>query len=69
MSRSYLPGVRKVFFIVMNCPLIDHDDGVLWDEITFIPIVFGNEMIRPEFIDWSPAECFLRQRGLRLEIP
>lgn len=43
----------------MDCPLINHDDGVLGDEESFVPIVFDDIVVCAEFVDWAPSEGFL----------
>lgn len=55
----YFFWFREVFFVVMHCPLIDHDDGVLGNEVAFIPIILGYKVICPKLVCGTPAKCFL----------
>jgi hypothetical protein len=55
----HLVGVGIVFFVIMNCPPICHDDGVLGEEVAVIPIILDQIMVVAELVDWSPSEDFL----------
>jgi len=42
--------IRITRFIVMNNPLIEHNNGSLQRKVSFIPIVFGSSMIHAEIV-------------------
>ena len=41
----YLDRVRINFLVVMNCPLVNHDNGTFRKKVAFIPIVLGQIMV------------------------
>lgn len=43
----------------MESPPVDHDNGILGDEVISVPVVFDVQVILTEFIYWSPSEDFL----------
>lgn len=55
----YLAWIGKVILVIMNCPLINHDNRVLGDKESFIPVILDDIVICPEFVDWAPSEGFL----------
>jgi len=50
--------IRETFFIIVDCPPIEHDYRVLGDEIALVPIVFCYSVIHAEFVDRSPSQKF-----------
>lgn len=47
--------IRIVLFVVMNCPPICHDDGILGKEVAIVPIILDKIMIISKFVDGSPS--------------
>ena len=69
-GRKYLCWIGEVVFVIMDCPLIYHDDRVLGDEEAFVPVIFDDIVVCAEFVDRTPSEGFLPsdvRRGRKLE--
>src|SRR5271170_175886 len=66
MSSVHRIWFRIRFFVVVKCPLIEHDDGILWDEVTFIPVVLDEIVVHSKFGRRPPAHCFLRRSTIRV---
>jgi hypothetical protein len=59
----YSKWIRVVSFIIMNSPPIRHDNSILRNKESVIPIVLDNVMIIPEFINRSPSQEFLHNQN------
>jgi hypothetical protein len=42
----------------MDCPPVEHNDGVFRKEMSFVPVVFNQMVVHSEFISGSPSEQF-----------
>jgi len=56
--RNELFWIREPFFVIVDCPPIEHDYRALGNEISLVPIVFCNSVVHAEFVDSSPSEKF-----------
>lgn len=61
-------GFGELFFVVVHCPEIHHDDGILGDEIAFIPIILNDEMVLSHLVDGSPSQGFLHVRDCMIQV-
>src|SRR5437763_12278037 len=56
---GYSEWIRIISSIIMNSPPIRHNNRILRNKKSIIPIILNNIMIIPKFINRSPSQEFL----------
>ena len=56
--RNEFFWIRETFLVIVNCPPIEHDDRILGDEVSLVPIVFGDSVVHAELVHRPPSQEF-----------
>jgi hypothetical protein len=60
MNICYFVWFRVLFFVVVESPLIEHDDGILGDKVTLVPIVLDDIVVHSQLGGRPPPHRFLQ---------